>query len=158
MRIGWVVSPNNDLRNTILKIRQWILQSTAAIDERIGKEVLSPRCRQNVVNKTLANAKANIAALQDLVSRSKGRLECTIPKGGGTAFVKVLEKAGGDAVDDVKFCQDLVEGEGLLIAPASRCFLIGDQSVLKGHVRVHITAKPEVFKQGMEKLGKALGV
>lgn len=156
VRIGWVVSRNAELRGKVFKMRQWLLQATATTDEIIGKEVLSSRCRPGMLERTLANAKANIPVLGKLVAESNGRVECTMPQAAGTMFLKVLQKAGGQPVDDLAFCRKVKEEQGLLFAPASRCFYVDGQGDLKGYMRVHITAPPKTFKEGMEKLSKVL--
>ena len=83
-------------------MRQWTLQSVSVIDEVIAREALSPRCRGPLLAKTLDAAATNLKLLQQLVQESKGRVECRIPAGGGTAFVKFLGE-DGKAVDDVAF-------------------------------------------------------
>lgn len=155
IRVGWVVTTNPSLRRIFISMRQWSISSVSVIDEVIAREVLSPRCRGALLEKTLASARVNLKVLERAVEGSKGRFEFRIPAGGGTAFVKVLSE-DGNGVDDVGFCRALMEREGVLLAPGSLTFGGIGEGDFRGFVRVHITAPPEMFEKGMEGLQRFL--
>lgn len=155
-RVGWVVTTNPELRRIVISMRQWMLQSVSVVDEVIATEVLSERCRVPLLKKTLDRARGNLALLREVVEGSQGRLECKIPVGGGTAFIKIVD-ASGKSVDDVPFCHALLEAEGVLLAPGSLTFGGGEGREFVGYVRLHITAPPEMFKKRVEGLKRFVG-
>ena len=159
VRIGWVVTRNKEIREACIKIRKWAVQCVSVIDEVVGREILSERCKDRILSNTLSNARANLAVLKNFVEQHKRSVSCCIPKGAATAFVKFSNQKNGQAVDDVKLCLKLKQETGVLLSPGSLTFGSfgpakgGD---FKGYVRVHITVPPERFKQGFESIGAFL--
>lgn len=156
VRIGWVVTRNRQLRDTIIALRHWTLQSVSTVDDIIAREVLSERCCNRVVSKNLANARQNSEQLRSFVQTHKDSVSCVIPTGGSTAFVKFSDPKSGKPVDDLEFCRKLKEDAGLLLSPGSLCFGMARDGDFRGYVRMHTTAAPEKFKRGLDDLAKLL--
>ena len=151
IRIGWMATRNAELRKKLFRIREWMLQDVSVVDKIIAKEILGERCNSNIMAKNVGYAKENLKSLASLMSAHKDTISCCVPPGGATAFVRFLSPGvnGSHAtpVDDVEFCERLLEEKGLLLTPASLAFGPDKEGSIKGYTRVHITIPPEQFKK-----------
>ena len=154
VRIGWVVTRNEEIRENIIKARMWNVQSVSVMDEIIAKEILSERCCQNVIDVTLANARENIKALEAFVKEHEKAVWSFIPRGASTAFVKFMNPKTGGPVDDVALCKKLRDDNGLLLSPGGLTFGTAKEGDLRGFVRVHMTPDPKKFKNGLQRIGE----
>lgn len=148
IRVGWCVTRNRELRDAMISLRQWTLQSTSTVDEIIAREILSERCRGNLHWRISDFAKKNLAELQSLVKTHRDSVSCTLPAGGSIAFVKFINPKTGQPVDDVELCKRLKQDTGVLLSPGSLCF---GQDFL-GFARIHFTVPPHLFKKGLERI------
>lgn len=156
IRLGWVVTKDKDLRDEMVAFRWWILESISFVDEIIGSEVLSERCSRNILDKNIGYARKNLAPLRSLLEEHKGSVSCALPGGAATAFVKFTDPNSGQAVDDVEFCKALLADVGVLVSPGSLCFGPVQQGDFKGHIRLHMTAPPERFREGISRIARFL--
>lgn len=161
VRIGWIVTKNAEFQKKILAVRDWVVDEVSQADKLIAKEVLSERCSRNILDKNVGYAKENIKTLTEMTEKYRGLISVCIPTAGATAFVRFLQPstngAYGGPVDDVEFCERLLEEEGLILAPASLTFTApGMEESVKGYTRLHITTPPNNFKKAMAALGKFL--
>lgn len=156
VRIGWCVTRNPELKASLLSLRQWTLESTSLIDERIAAEALSDRCRDPILARLHAFAHRNLAELHAFLAKHQGAVAATVPTGGATAFVKFMDPASGRAVDDLQFCQALMKDTGVLLSPASLCFSQLQPGDFTGYTRLHFTCKTEIFKEGLRRIGEFL--
>lgn len=161
VRIGWIVTQNAEFRKRILTMRDWLVDEVSEADKVIAKEVLSERCSRNILDKNLGYAKENLKTLREMVERYKWLISVSIPTAGATAFVRFSKPstngAAGGPVDDVEFCERLLEETGLILAPASLTFTApGMEESVKGYTRLHITIPPENFQKAMKALGTFL--
>jgi aspartate/methionine/tyrosine aminotransferase len=147
VRIGWIVCRNAKLRHSMSVVQNWILQDNSVIDKIIGAEVLSERCRPNILAKNLGYAKENLQLLKRFLEANKDTVSCVIPTGAATAFPKIMRD--GQAVDDGEFCNTILKEQGLLVPPATQCFGPDPDGELKGRFRFHITIPPENFKKAI---------
>ena len=72
----------------------------------------------------------------------------TKPVAGTTAFVKFAKM--GKPVDDVAFCEALINKKGLMFTPGCKCF--GDGQDFKGYVRIGYVQEETVLKDGLQAL------
>lgn len=79
-----------------------------------------------------------------------GSARYTEPQGGTTAFIQFFDPITGEAVDDVNFCEELIEKEKMLIMPGSLCF--GHGKDFKGYVRIGYCCATEELREGMDVL------
>ena len=156
VRIGWVVTKNAELRRACLDIREYTTSYVSAIDEVVAREVLSERCKDQIIYQTLAIAGENLALLKPFVRKHAQQISCAIPTGGGTAFVRFKSAKSGRPIDDLQFCQRLKEETGVLLSPGSLCFGPVKEGDFRGFTRLHVTAPPETFKAGLEGIAKFL--
>jgi len=157
VRVGWITTRSQALRDEFMHYRLWSCQSLSLIDETIAAEVLSPRCRPGILQKHFDLAKANLDLIQSFIDTHGEQCEWARPTSGAVAFVKFKDHKSGEAVDDVAFCQRLAESKGVVLAPASSCFDTGDhKGEFKGRTRVHFTTKKETVVKGLDLLGEFL--
>ncbi len=147
IRIGWIATRNAALRAKLWTIQGWILQDVSVVDSIIAREILSERCGPQIMAKNNGYAHENLKVLVDFTTKHKDVISCSIPAGGATAFPKFLLPGGqGHPVDDVDFCQRLLNEQGLLLSPATQCFGPDPDRALKGHMRLAITKPPAQFR------------
>ncbi|KAK5172353.1 uncharacterized protein LTR77_003992 [Saxophila tyrrhenica] len=159
VRIGWAATTSPALREKMRRVREWILQEVGEVDKRIAGEVLGPRCCSAILAKNLEIARENWGLLREFLRVWEGSVRCVVPTGGSTAFVRFLRKGGegGEVrpVDDLLFCQGLLEETGVLVSPGRLCFG-PDEEELKGYVRMHICIPPDNFRRAIEGLERFL--
>ncbi|KIW45294.1 uncharacterized protein PV06_03692 [Exophiala oligosperma] len=148
VRVGWIVTKSKDLLARFLNTRFYAYTSASDIDEVIAAEALSERCRPAILKKHLGNANDNLPLLEAFVNKNSDMVSWTKPTAAATAFIRLSWK--GKPIDDVEFCQALLDEEGLLLAPGSLCFGEDRQTELKGFVRCHFTLQPEKLVPALE--------
>ncbi|KAJ9608864.1 hypothetical protein H2200_006635 [Cladophialophora chaetospira] len=156
VRIGWIISRDRDILDSILNGREYTLQNTSLIDETIATEALSPRCRNAILERHLGNADQGLRLLDAFVEKNSDFISWTRPAAGATSFIRIND-ASGEVVDDVEFCRELLKDQGLLLTPGSLGF--GDdgrQADFRGYVRVQFTQAPEYLHRGLELFDKFL--
>lgn len=155
-RIGWLATLNTSILSQCFDRGLYTIMSLSSIDSTIATEALSDRCRPQILARHLDIAQKNIALLDTFVESHKGLCEWIRPVGGGTGFVRFLDKKG-EPVDDVLFCRGLKERKGVLAAPGSLCFGTRGEEDFKGYVRVHVTVDPGVMEKALVAIGEFLG-
>lgn len=147
-RVGWIVTKDEDLLAQFLNVRWYAFASASDIDEVIAAEALSERCRPSILKKHLGNASNNLSLLDAFVKKNSDMVSWVKPTAAATAFIKLSWK--GTPIDDVEFCQALLNEEGLLLSPGSLCFGEDRQKELQGFVRCHFTLQPEKMVAALE--------
>ncbi len=152
VRVGFLVCRDEALLERFINARYYTFASASAIDEVIATEALSERCRPAILERHLGYARKNLQLLEAFVERNGDMLSWTKPTAGATAFIKL--SWNGEAIDDVEFCQAVLEEQGLLLSPGSLCFgeVPGEEGKmdLQGYVRCHFTLPPEKMVEGLE--------
>ncbi|EXJ89655.1 hypothetical protein A1O3_02722 [Capronia epimyces CBS 606.96] len=149
VRIGWVVCRDPAIIDLLVNARQYTVQSTGVIDEAIATEVLSDRCRPALLRRHLAYQHQDLALLDAFVETNKDLVSWTRPTAGATAFVK-FSAPTREPLDDVAFCQALLDKKGVLLGPGSLCFGGNSPTDFRGYVRVHITKEPGVLQKALD--------
>lgn len=153
-RIGWVISPDTSIIEAICDVRDYTTISVSQIDDQLARYTLSPHVRPNLLKRNVELARTNLALLAAFVERYRAVCSWVEPNSGTTAFVRFSKSAGGEPVDDVEFCLDVLEKTKAFLVPGSRCF--GDGRDFAGYVRVGYVCRTEVLREGLEKLGEYL--
>lgn len=155
VRIGWIVCRDQDLMDHMSNAKQYTTQATSNIDEKIAAECLSLRCRPAILKRHLEYAQQNLELLGAFVEKNKDMCTWTRPTAGGTAFVK-YHTVRGDAIDDVQFCKDLLEGYSVLLSPGSISFGEETPASWQGYTRMHITVLPENMQKALVQISTLL--
>lgn len=153
VRIGWIATRSPALLQKFIHLRLYSMEEASAVDEIIATEVLGPRCRPGILDLHYQLAKTNIDLIQAFVDRNKDTVEWVRPTAGAVGFVKVKNPKTGEGVDDVDFCQRLLDQKKVLLSPATMCFQISqkDEAIIDfgGRMRMHFTAPTESLKKGI---------
>ncbi len=112
LRIGWLASHDARLLDAASRFKDYTTICASAPAEILS--LIALRSRDVVLGRSRTIVETNMALLDDLFARRAGELSWVRPRGGSIGFP---ELHGGRPVDAV--AEDLVQEEGVLIAPGS---------------------------------------
>lgn len=124
LRIGWLATRDRDLLARCAGFKDYTTICASAPSEILA--LIALRSRDAVVARSRGIVEANLPFLDAFFERQAGRFSWVRPRSGSIAFPRLLAK--GTTID--RFAADLVETEGVLIAPGS-IFGMSD-----GHFRI----------------------
>ncbi|KAF3388557.1 Capreomycidine synthase [Penicillium rolfsii] len=150
IRLGWIASRNALMIEALASARDYTLISVGQLDDRVATQALSSPTVDNLLERNYQLAKQNLDDLEAFVREFKWAASWTRPQAGTTAFIKFAKD--GTPVDDVAFCEQLLEQSGVMFVPGSRCF--GNGQDFKGYVRVGYVPERQVMVAGLEALRK----
>lgn len=148
IRVGWIASRSSDILDACSQARDYTTISVSQLDDQVATYALSQDCVHGLLSRNLKLAKVNLRMLEQFVDSHRWACEWVKPIAGTTAFVKFSKL--GSVIDDVAFCEKLMEVNGVMFCPGSRCF--GDGKDFKGYVRIGFCCETEVLREGLEKL------
>jgi aspartate/methionine/tyrosine aminotransferase len=117
LRAGWIIEPDHRRRAHYLNAREYFSISNTTVGEFFAE--LAVRHRDVVLGRTREVAGANLQLLDRMFAGHAGVLDWVRPRGGMTAFPRLVN--GGDGRS---FCQAAVQ-HGLLLTPGD-CFDVPD--------------------------------
>lgn len=160
VRVGWITTRCPELYKKFLNYRMYSISALPFFDELVATEVLSSRCRPGILSKHLTMAKRNIEVFQKLVDDFPDQVEWIRPVAGAVAFIKFKEPHTGKPVDDVEFCDRLMERKKVLLSPGTLCFEFAQNDAARnefqGRTRVHFTTLSDVVERGAKKIAEFL--
>lgn len=112
LRIGWIASQDKGVLQALEHYKHYLSICNSAPSERLAVIALS--VKDKLIEKNLKLMRANIAKLDAFFGDYPDLFEFTHPDGSCIAFPKYTGRGGVE-----KFCEDLVEEEGVLLLPAS---------------------------------------
>lgn len=158
IRLGWLAT-HSALRETVLQdlvhARDYTTIAVSQLDDQIASFALSPAIKSQILSRSEAITRRNIAVLEAWVARHKGRVRWATPKGAGTALVTILGK-DGLPVDDGEFAASLAKEEGVLVPPAGVCFGHEGEGDLKGGIRIGIVMREGMLEAGLAGIERLL--
>ena len=146
IRVGWIASRSSELIEACAQARDYTTISVSKIDDQIAAYALSQDVIHGLLGRNIQLAKRNLGILEMFVESFRWACEWVKPVAGTTAFIK-FSKMGQD-IDDVAFCEKLMEETGVMLCPGRRCF--GEE--FKGYVRFGFCCETYVLDEGLEKL------
>ena len=146
IRVGWIASRSSELIEACAQARDYTTISVSQLDDQIAAYALSQGCIHGLLGRNIKLAQQNLATLDNFVESFRWACEWVKPVAGTTAFIKFSKL--GEEVDDVVFCEKLLEETGVMLCPGSRCF--GQE--FKGYVRFGFCCETDVLDEGLEKL------
>ncbi|KAM0276863.1 hypothetical protein ACHAQH_006339 [Verticillium albo-atrum] len=152
IRLGWITSPSKDIIARIASARDYTTISVSQLDDQVATYALSPAVRNPLLRRNVELARTNKALVEAFIEKHKGVCSWVRPTAGTTAFVRF--ERGGEVVDDVALCKDVLEKTKVFFVPGSKCF--GDGEDFKGYVRIGYVCHTDVLQNGLEKLGEYL--
>ena len=112
LRIGWLASHDRALLDAAARFKDYTTICASAPAEILA--LIALRARERVLARSQAIVEANLALLDGFFARQAGRFAWVRPRGGSIAFPELL---GQTPID--RFAEDLLEAEGVLLAPGS---------------------------------------
>ncbi|KAJ5748639.1 uncharacterized protein N7511_010335 [Penicillium nucicola] len=148
LRVGWIASRDKSIIESCANTRDYTTISVGQIDDAIASFALSPDCIHNLLKRNIELARTNLAILEKFIEDHRWACDWVKPQAGTTAFVRFNKM--GKPVDDVAFCEMVLERTGVMLVPGSLCFGGGED--FKGYVRIGFVPETEVLEKGLEAL------
>lgn len=112
LRIGWLATHDAALLDRAARFKDYTTICNAAPSEILA--LIALRARDDVLGRSRAIVASNLALLDAFFARQAGRFAWVRPRGGSVGFPRLLSDVSID-----RFADDLVEAEGVLLAPGS---------------------------------------
>ena len=112
LRIGWLATHDAGLLDRAIRFKDYTTICASAPAEILS--LIALRARDRVLARSRRIVDANLVLLDAFFERRAGQIAWVRPRGGPVGFP---ELRGGVPID--RFAQDLLEAEGVLVAPAS---------------------------------------
>ena len=112
LRIGWLASRDRALLDAAARFKDYTTICASAPAEILA--LIALRARERVLARSQAIVEANLALLDGFFARQADRFAWVRPRGGSIAFPELL---GPTPID--RFAAELLEAEGVLLAPGS---------------------------------------
>jgi aspartate/methionine/tyrosine aminotransferase len=113
LRIGWLVTPDRSLFDRIHSFKHFTTICSSGPSEFFA--LLALRHREFILKRNLEIMRANLQLLESFFARYPHHFEAAFPKAGPLIFARLLF-----AEDAEGFCLDLIEKEGVLLAPGNQ--------------------------------------
>jgi aspartate/methionine/tyrosine aminotransferase len=127
LRIGWLATRDRSALERCSRLKDYTTICSSAPSEVLA--LVGLRARERVIERSRAIVGANLVVLDDFFARRPDALTWVRPRGGSTAFPKLVPGGPAGASAD-RFSARLVESTGVLLLPSST-FGFGD-----AHVRI----------------------
>ncbi|RYO90026.1 hypothetical protein DL764_008507 [Monosporascus ibericus] len=150
IRVGWIACCDASILRQVAAARDYTAISVSQIDDQIAAYALSDDVRPQLLSRNIALAQTNLALLARFVDAHADVCDWVRPHAGTTAFLRFKRKDGGEPVDDVAFCRDLLERTKVMFVPGSLCF--GGGADFRGYVRMGFVCETEVLEEALPKL------
>jgi len=145
LRIGWLISQEEDLMERFLAAKEMIYISNSALDEEVAYQFLIQK--EKFESKINERSLENYKHLCSWIEQEK-RLECILPKGGVVSFPRFKN---ANAIDLDKFYSTLLQKYKTMVGPG-HWFAMPDSYFRLGFGWVDSI----IFKEGLENLSKAM--
>ena len=145
LRIGWLISQDEELMERFLAAKEMIYISNSALDEEVAYQFLAQKKKfeSKINERSLENYKLLCKWLEHEV-----RLECILPKGGVVCFPRFKNP---DSIHLDKFYSTLMQKYKTMVGPG-HWFAMPDSYFRLGFGWVDSV----IFKGGLENLSKAM--
>lgn len=145
IRVGWIASRNRNVIEACANTRHYTTISVSQVDDAIAEYTLAPACIHSLLKRNIELAKTNLGHVEKFVESHRWACDWARPRAGTTAFIRFNKM--GKRVDDVAFCQMLLERTGVMFVPGSACF--GEGQEFRGYVRMGFVCETEVLVKGL---------
>ena len=148
IRLGWIASCSPEIIAACAEARHYTTISVSQIDDQVASFALDLSCIENLLARNTKLARLNLGILESFIRKHRGYCQWNKPVAGTTAFVKFLRN--DQPIDDVFFCERILQTKGVLLCPGSLCF--GGNKDFKGFVRIGYVCETEVLREGLMEL------
>ena len=146
--MGWIASRSPEIIEACAQARDYTTLSVSQLDDQIAAYALDDNCIHSLLSRNIQLSKRNLEILEGFVESHRWACEWVRPVAGTTAFIKFSKMES--PVDDVAFCEKLMEDMSVMLVPGSKCF--GDGRDFKGYVRVGFCCYTNVLEEGLQKM------
>lgn len=150
IRVGWIASRDESIIEALASARDYTNISVSQIDDAVASYALSSSVIHGLLKRNIGLAKTNLALLEEWIEEHREVVSWVKPTSGTTAFI--LFERERRAVDDEKFCLDLLDKTKVMIMPGSKCF--GGGKEFKGYVRVGYVCETDVLREALKRMGE----
>lgn len=112
LRIGWLATHDRELLDRAARFKDYTTICASAPAEVLA--IVALRARDAVLARSRRIVEGNLALLDAFFERQAARFEWVRPRGGSIGFPRLVADVGID-----RFAADLLEAEGVLLAPGS---------------------------------------
>ena len=141
LRLGWVVTKDQDVIQKLYSKRDYNTISVSTIDDMLATVALTNY--KHILARSYNICETNLKILEAYIE-STPLLSWVKPKGGSTCFVKV----NIDNIDTMEMCVELVEKYKILVVPGE----VFDNR--KGYLRIGFGNSTQDIKQGLIRLSE----
>ncbi|KAG2413378.1 hypothetical protein HFD88_002567 [Aspergillus terreus] len=149
IRVGWIASNSPSIIDLCINARAYGLITVSQVDEQIAASALSPSCAEKITHNNDTLAKHNLEIVQAWIDERASVARWTRPSAGPIGFVQ-FTRSDQSPIDDVRFCNQLLETKGVLLVPGSKCF--GPE--FAGYVRLGFGMETQALIDGLQALAE----
>jgi aspartate/methionine/tyrosine aminotransferase len=148
IRLGWIASRDRSVIEACATSRDYMTISVSYLDDAIASYALGGSCIHSLLRRNIDLAKKNLEILEKFVESHRWACNWVKPRAGTTAFIRFTKM--GKPVDDVAFCETVLEQTGVMFVPGSLCFGRGEE--FKGYIRIGYVSETAVLEKALEVL------
>jgi aspartate/methionine/tyrosine aminotransferase len=152
IRLGWIASRDRSLIEACASARDYTTISVSQLDDAVASYALAPSTIHALLRRNIELAKTNFAILEKFIEAHRWACDWVKPRAGTTAFVRFNKM--GKPVNDVSFCETLLERTGVMFVPGSLCFGNGEE--FHGYVRIGYVCETHVLEEALAALATFL--
>ena len=142
LRVGWCRAPGEVLAGCV-RLRDYVTLNLSPLIELLACKAIEHR--DQILARRLPRSRDNRDHLLAWVDRHRDRVACVRPKGGVSAFLRVV--GGGDTE---ALCRRLATEHGVFLLPGT-CFGRPDE------IRVGFGGSPAALREGLDRFSRLLG-
>ncbi|KIA75734.1 aminotransferase function [Aspergillus ustus] len=152
IRLGWIASRDRSIIEACASARDYTTISVSQLDDAVASYALAPNTIHALLRRNIDLAKTNFAILEKFIDSHRWACDWVKPRAGTTAFVRFNKM--GKPVNDISFCEMLLERTGVLFVPGSLCFGNGEE--FHGYVRIGYVCETQVLEEALVALASFL--
>ncbi|MEK6776869.1 MAG: aminotransferase class I/II-fold pyridoxal phosphate-dependent enzyme [bacterium] len=141
LRMGWMIAPR-DLLSASRDFKDYLTHTLSPVSDFLSVRAL--RNRDAIMAVHRGHVLKNAAALNEWMRGHEAFFGWTPPEGGVVSYPKILFGMDAD-----RFCQDLIDRQGVFLLPAS-------SFEMEGHVRLGFGIRHGEFLEALDRLDRYL--
>lgn len=136
LRLGWIVTKNAALIESIFEKRDYNIISVLVVDDMLSTAAL--KNREAILRRNHEICKRNLDVIEKAINELEGLLQWQRPRGGSTCFVKINSK-----INTLEMAEELAEKYKVLVVPGE---LFGEP----GSVRIGFGNSERDISEGLK--------
>ena len=143
LRIGWIVGPADFIKEAMRR-QDYTTIGTGPLNQFVAAKLMAPAKRNEILKRSRAILGANLAIIDDWISRWNGRLGYVRPAAGGMVFVRYDFRIASSELSK-------------LVREKENTFVVaGDWFGLDGHLRIGTGGHAEELQEGLRRIDRVL--